>query len=422
MVDSKRGVAVFFRIFRSRIFAAIVLCIFCASTVYAAVSSSCTVEVQDGTQVASIVTTRQDPFEILAQADIQLGAYDKLELSGFVPGQDSIIVISRAFPVTVEANKNLILLSVNEGTVADALELANVTLLEADEVNYPLDTPLTADMRIVVERAFDITVTADGLNYRLRAVHGTVEDALRMTNVLLEEHDVVNPALDADLSANLAITVDRVVYLSKTRNEEIPYETVKENTDTLYVGQTKTVEAGVAGEKLIAYREKVVNGEVVETTIETETILTEAKPAKVLVGTAKKPAAQSVQTVAPASSNGMISALGMPSGLEIGSDGAPTSYRYFIDGLSAAYTAPKGAKTATGRSVMPGYIAVNPQQIPYGTEMWIVSHDGKYVYGYAIAADTGGFASQGRFTTDLFFNTETECVNFGARNVRIYIL
>ena len=53
--------------------------------------------------------------------------------------------------------------------------------------------------------------------------------------------------------------------------------------------------------------------------------------------------------------------------------------------------------------------------------MWIVSTDG-IVYGYAIAADTGGFVKKGKFTVDLFMNTESECIQWGSRDVVIYIL
>ena len=66
-------------------------------------------------------------------------------------------------------------------------------------------------------------------------------------------------------------------------------------------------------------------------------------------------------------------------------------------------------------------IAVNPKQIPYGTEMWIVSDDG-VVYGYCIAADTGGFVNKGKFTVDLYMNSTSQCRQWGARNVTIYIL
>ena len=43
-------------------------------------------------------------------------------------------------------------------------------------------------------------------------------------------------------------------------------------------------------------------------------------------------------------------------------------------------------------------------------------------YGYAIAADTGGFVKKGKFTVDLFMNSESECVQWGARDVVIYVL
>ncbi|NLP49092.1 MAG: hypothetical protein GX345_09195, partial [Clostridiales bacterium] len=78
---------------------------------------------------------------------------------------------------------------------------------------------------------------------------------------------------------------------------------------------------------------------------------------------------------------------------------------------------------ASGRPAMQGHVAVNPKQFPYGTRLYIVSHDGKYLYGYCIAADTGGFVKWANGpTVDLFFNTNEACRQFGVRNVRIYVL
>ncbi|MBR6635536.1 MAG: hypothetical protein IKL41_07940 [Clostridia bacterium] len=55
--------------------------------------------------------------------------------------------------------------------------------------------------------------------------------------------------------------------------------------------------------------------------------------------------------------------------------------------------------------------------------MYIVSSDGKWVYGYSIAADTGGFVTNGSGTTvDLYMYSYSDCINFGRRNVEIYIL
>jgi len=70
-----------------------------------------------------------------------------------------------------------------------------------------------------------------------------------------------------------------------------------------------------------------------------------------------------------------------------------------------------------------GYVAVNPRIIPYGTRLYIVSTDGRYNYGYCIAADTGGFIYWNNApVVDLFMNSESQCEAFGRRQVRIYVL
>ncbi len=55
--------------------------------------------------------------------------------------------------------------------------------------------------------------------------------------------------------------------------------------------------------------------------------------------------------------------------------------------------------------------------------MYIVSTDGKYVYGYCIAADTGGFATNGSgIVVDLFMDTLGECRQCCSLEVCIYVL
>jgi 3D (Asp-Asp-Asp) domain-containing protein len=77
---------------------------------------------------------------------------------------------------------------------------------------------------------------------------------------------------------------------------------------------------------------------------------------------------------------------------------------------------------ATGKYPKPGYVAVDPKEIPYGTKMYIVSADGQYVYGYAIAADTGGFIHGTRADMDLFLDSEQQCVQFGRRDIIVYFV
>ena len=113
--------------------------------------------------------------------------------------------------------------------------------------------------------------------------------------------------------------------------------------------------------------------------------------------------------------------MAVPSYLTIGSDGIPTTYSSVINAKATAYCIP-GGTTSTGKRAQTGYIAVDPKEIPYGTEMYIVSADGRYVYGYCIAADTGSYIYDVDWTVDLYMNSEAQCVNWGRRDVIIYVL
>ena len=114
-----------------------------------------------------------------------------------------------------------------------------------------------------------------------------------------------------------------------------------------------------------------------------------------------------------------ISKFAPPAWLTFDENKVPTSYKKLVTGSSTAYTG--GGITATGRPAKVGHVAVNPKEIPYGSVLYVVSADGRYNYGICIAADTGGFAG-GKTKIDLYFNTYNECINYGRRDVKIYVL
>ena len=76
--------------------------------------------------------------------------------------------------------------------------------------------------------------------------------------------------------------------------------------------------------------------------------------------------------------------------------------------------------TATGTTVHWGTVAVDPDVIPYGTRMFIVSNDGEYVYGLSTAEDCGGGVNG--YHVDLYFPSVYECFQFGVRECTIYFL
>ena len=77
-----------------------------------------------------------------------------------------------------------------------------------------------------------------------------------------------------------------------------------------------------------------------------------------------------------------------------------------------------GSVTASGTPVHVGVVAVDRNVIPLGTKVYVVSNDGAYVYGFAVAEDTGVRGN----VIDLYMDTNRECIQFGVRQCTVYIL
>jgi 3D (Asp-Asp-Asp) domain-containing protein len=116
----------------------------------------------------------------------------------------------------------------------------------------------------------------------------------------------------------------------------------------------------------------------------------------------------------------VFSELNPPFKIELDENNRPIKYKKIITGKATAYCT--GTTCSTGVRAMPGRVAVDPREIPYGTKMYIVSTDGRYHYGYAIAADTGGFIKSRPTNVDLFLTTEAACRAFGRRDIYIYFI
>lgn len=290
-------------------------------------------------------------------------------------------------------------------TVAEAVEESGFTLGENDVLSVDADTILREDAEVSITRYYHVTLAHDGKEQTLLVKEGDVASALEAANLTLGKEDYTDVPLDQALTEGLVVTVSRVTYEETQETEAVAYSTKEEKTDSLYEGETKVKTEGVEGERTIVYRNKMVNGKVVETEEISNEVTTEPVDKVVLVGTKKKPSGY-----ASISSDGTL----------IDHNGNRVSYKKAFTGRCTAYTG--GGWTATGRPAQYGNIAVNPDVIPYGSKLYICSPDGSVVYGYAIAADTGGFASKGYIMADLYFDTYEECANFGVRNMTIYVL
>lgn len=418
MITELKGYANATRATLSRVTALIIiLAIMCAGTAFAASPSTYNVDIYDGSEITRVSTFKSNPQAIVDQAGIVTTNDDVLKLDGFTVGQDSVIVLYRAADITFTDLQGNVTNEKFAGTVADFLSAKGVVLSEDILVNLPEKTVLQNSMNVKLQTAYNVSLTADGATTELKTGDGTVSDAVAKAGVTLGENDEVSPSLETELYDGIQITVYRVEYVERTAQEAIKYTTQTVKSDELYLGNSRVTQKGVNGSKTVVYSDKIVDGQLASSSVVSETVTKEAVPQIKTVGTKEKPAV----TVAALKNGGTpISELTPPSSLTL-ENGVPTSYKRVVTGKAAAYSASAGAKTASGRTVKPGYIAVDPNQFPYGTELYIVSTDG-IVYGYCIAADTGGFVRKGKFTVDLFMNSTAQCRQWGARDVIIYVL
>ena len=289
----------------------------------------------------------------------------------------------------------------SESDPARVMSLSGIEAEEGDEVYYTAFAGSLASLNI--ERAFSVTIEADGQEYPVKMVVGTVADALERAGITLEGDDYTEPALSAMVTAGSKIEVHRVEYQDKVETQAVPYDTEYVYT-SLYFRNTNratTLQHGSEGQQTVTTRERWVDGEL-ENSVVTD------------VTTTVEPTDHVVKTYG----------VGAPVSPLTGPDGttnAPASYSKVLTGKATGYYS-KSGKGSSGLGLGYGTVAVDPDVIPYGTLLYITSTDGSFVYGYAVATDTGIAVQDGRILVDLFYETYAESVINGAINVNVYVV
>lgn len=319
-------------------------------------------------------------------------------------------------------------LSVKRFNIFDGKTYRTVSILGGDLEKALLRVDITDNFEIVssknngnttdvvIRYTFPVTIKTGNEEFTLETSTATVAEILGFAGIGMDDDDIVKPTADTVINEKSTIEFFDVEYVKGTYNEPIPYDTKTVYSNALVKGSNQTV-AGTNGEQKVYYTEKRINGEVVETYIDNKEVITTAVSAQNIVGTA----VPTVSAVTTSTNINTISTLAPAVPIQLDANGNPVNYKSKKVVQATAYTY-TGHNCSTGVRPQPGYIAVNPSIIPYGTKMYIKSTDGRYIYGYAVAADTGGFIRSRPTNVDLFFTTESACNAFGRRNVEIYIL
>ena len=271
---------------------------------------------------------------------------------------------------------------------------------------------------VEISYSYPVYITRGSETIELTFSGGTVKDALEQAGFILDEFDFVEPSIDTIIDTVTYIDFTDISYKDTVSQEIIPHTTEIVYSSSISKGVTN-LSKGTDGVKEVKYREKLVNGVSVEKTVTSSTVVSNPVNAKKTIGT--KTVSVSNQAVKTDAEVKAISWLKPSSAIKLDANGNPVSYKSKMTVRATAYTY-TGNNCSTGVAPQPGYIAVNPKVIPYGTKLYIKSPDGSIVYGYAVAADTGGFIKKHPTGIDLFLTSESACQAFGVRSMEVYIL
>lgn len=299
--------------------------------------------------------------------------------------------------VTICYNGTLIDVTTSGNTVNDALNIAGIVLNEDDYINYDKNTSLKNIDLIQIDKPITLSVNVEGEEMLIKSFSSSVSKVFEENNIDITARDIVVGAkLDDIVEDGMEISVIRISEEYDIEKITIDYETEYVPSNTMLQGQSKVITPGREGVRTLVYRVIKEEDKVISRTLVSDLITQDPVKQVIAYGTIKN---------------------------FINSRGQTVSYSKSYEMTATAYC-PDGkwgwAVYMPGKKARVGVIAVDPNVIPLGTKVYIEGLNGAWDYGFAVAWDIGGSIKGNKI--DLFMLTEEECYRWGVKKVKLYVL
>ncbi len=299
----------------------------------------------------------------------------------------AIVWAKPAIPVTITADGKTIEVVTDADSPEEAVKEAGIVLGAKDEVVVSTAS-LEAGSNLVVCRAIPVKLAVNGSVQEVYTAKKTVQEAAVQYGYDAEHYIPYIPGT-TPVTKDMVIQIGVLTTQEDIREEAIPAPVLREPDAKLAKGEEELVSQGADGRKKVHTTILYADGKEVGRRVDSEEIIAEAVPAVLRSGSR-----DTVET-----SRGM------------------ERFRRVVRARATAYLPTDGdgrGITATGIRAKYGVVAVDPDHIPLGSRLYVPG------YGYAIAADTGGAIIGNR--VDLCMEDYQACMEFGVRNVDVYIL
>lgn len=336
------------------------------------------VRVEAQGQTRWVRTQLTSPAAILGSLGMKLNPEDEIWSDGvrYTPILSSTsvapreIVVRPAVTLSIMDQMGTTQIRTAAHTVGEALWQAGYRLYAGDDVVPALDSPVTPSLAVTINQSQPLLIQADGQTLQTRSQRATVGEVLSDLGVALVGQDYSVPALDQPVptGGGAVIQIVRVREEILTEEETLPYETTYQALPDSEIDTLVQVQAGVNGLKQHRTRVRYENDLEVKRVVEEESIV-QPPTARVLGYGAKI----------------VVRTLDTPDGpIEYWRAYTMYATSYSPARSGTPVTAKWYGRTASGKMLTKGLVAIDRRLIPFDTPMYVPG------YGFALAADTGG--------------------------------
>ena len=252
-----------------------------------------------------------------------------------------------------------------------------------------------------------VIINLDGVPRMINTDKETVGDLMKTLDDVVSADYVLQGDIDknTELTKNMVIDLTSITEKKITTKETIAYDTEIRENPNLEEGKENVLQEGENGELSIITKENYSGAELISSEVVEELVTKEAKNKISERGTKKEEIPIPVVELKKEKQPATVTA------------STVTNNNTSLNVVATGYTPGDPGCTGityTGTKASRGTIAVDPKVIPFGTKLYIPG------YGYGVAADTGGAIKGNKI--DLCYESRTEALNWGIKNITVYIV